>query len=503
MKTSKLFLGIIAVLMLINPSCAKAKGGLGGLLKGIAKACGAKEGSVIMDIADVGDKIGNAVIAKKTNDALTKYGGEQIESYHRWSQQYNDNQDRKIQSYLSEVDRYKMDYCKAHGFYDSWVNQYGDEWYEKAGRQWFDSQNEVSRSRTGDEILPWHLREDIGELTDRANSRKVETDLKDIVLNAVHLSMEDVNRAEQWIGANNYDKRDMIIDEAFNIVGNHSSNRELVDIFCRMAKVNNAYLRDKANGGEAGTMALTKMALDLQDIVFDSYQYAKTRKKEYLAKKLNIADQLIALGYEGDMQFASEIAGTILSIQNNKKMTEHEKHEWLRLLGYYGNEDMVEQIAEQINTMDDVTIDHILAESKEPSIDCSVVEAQKKTEREALEKKNAIDSINSLSIDSYLFDETRLTDEQKNMLNSVVNVLTKYSDLNVYIIGHTCNVGCKSVNIKVGLKRATEAKKYLIDKGIAAERLSVGSKGELEPIANNSIIDNRKFNRRITFVIHE
>lgn len=500
MKTLKLFLGLIAFLIFINPSCAEAKGGL---FKNILRLCGVKEESKLMNYADTGDKIANTFIAKKTNDAINKYGGEQINSYNQWAQQYNDNQDRKVQSYLSEVDKYKMDYCKAHGFYDSWVSQYGDEWYEKAGRQWFDAQNETSRSRTGDEILPWHLREDIGELTDRANNLKVETGLTNVVLNAVNLSMDDVNRAEQWIGSDKYDKRGMIIDEAFDIIGYHSSNKELVDAFRKMAKANNNYLRDKSNGGEASTMALTKMALDFQDIMFDAAQYAKTRKKEYLAKKLNIVDQLIASGYKGDIQYAKEIAGTILSIQEDKNMTKHEKHEWLRLLGYYGKEDMVEQIAEQINTIDDATIDSLLAEPKELPIDNSVTESQKKAKQEALEKKNAIEVINNLSIDSYLFDKTTLTDEQKNMLNSVFNILTKYSDLNINIIGHTCNVGYESVNAKVGLMRATEAKKYLVDKGINADRIIVESKGKLEPIVDNSIIENRKFNRRITFIIHE
>ena len=522
MKISKLILGTTAILIFINPVYVEAKGGF---LRGLAKLFGAKEGSVMMDLADVGDQIGNAVVAKKTNDALNKYGGEQIDSYNQWVQQYNDNQDRKVQSYLSEVDKYKMDYCKAHGFYDLWQSRYGDQWYELAGKAWFDAQNDLSRRRTGDEILPWHLREDRQEVEDRANALKVkESSLAGVVLNAINLSTADVERAEQWISSDKFGKRDMIIDEAFNIVGNHSSNREMVDAFRRMTKANNEYLRNKANGdkiieiavpdpdaeefvrhvsGKASTMALTKMTLDLQDVVFDAYKNAKEKKKEYLAQKLNIKDQLIASGYEGDSQLAMEVAGTILSIQNNKDLNEHEKREWLRLLGYYGNEEMVEQIAEQVDAMDDATIDNLLAESKEPSVDNSIIEAQKKAEQEALEKENLIESINKLSIDSYLFDETILTDEQKNTLNAVFDVLKKYSDLRIKIIGHTCNIGYKSVNERVGLRRANEAKQYLVDRGIDTDRITIESKGELEPLVDNHSITNRKLNRRLVFVINK
>lgn len=496
MKTSKLFLGLFITSMIVNPTTMKA-----GIFEFLSKVSGTKEDSGWLDLARTADKVVSAAVARKTNDVVNRYGREQVNSYNQWAQQYNDNQDRKVQSYLSEVDKYKMDYCKAHGFYDLWVSQYGDDWYERVGRQWFDNQNETTKRRTGDEILPWHLREDEGEVRSRANSLKTETSLTGVVLNAVNLSMADVNRAEQWISSDKYGKRDMIIDEAFNIIDNHSSNSAMVDAFRRMTKANNEYLRNKSNGGESGTMALSKMTLDYQDIIYDTYKNAKEKKKEYLAQKLNVKDQLIASGYGGDSQLATEVAGTILSIQNNKDLNEHEKREWLRLLGYYGNEEMVEQIAEQVDAMDDATIDNLLATAKEPAVDFAAIEAQKKAEQEALEKKNAINSINNLAIDSYLFDETALTEEQKESLNTVFNILKKYPDLNISIIGHTCSIGYKSVNERVGYRRANEAKAYLVDKGINPDRIFVESKGESDPVVDNQSIENRKLNRRITFII--
>lgn len=54
------------------------------------------------------------------------------------------------------------------------------------------------------------------------------------------------------------------------------------------------------------------------------------------------------------------------------------------------------------------------------------------------------------------------------------------------------------VNLEIESEEA-----YLVDKGIDADRISVESKGELEPIADNHIIEDRKLNRRISFVINE
>ena len=73
--------------------------------------------------------------------------------------------------------------------------------------------------------------------------------------------------------------------------------------------------------------------------------------------------------------------------------------------------------------------------------------------------------------------------------------------MKIRIIGHTCEIGYNNVNQKKGLKRAEEGKKYLIDKGVASERIFIESKGKTDPIAPNTSSENRKKNRRIEFVV--
>ncbi len=71
------------------------------------------------------------------------------------------------------------------------------------------------------------------------------------------------------------------------------------------------------------------------------------------------------------------------------------------------------------------------------------------------------------------------------------------TDENVSIIGHTDDKGAESANLKLGQERADYIKDILITKGINDNRLKVESKGESEPIKDNSTEEGRDQNRRV------
>ena len=129
------------------------------------------------------------------------------------------------------------------------------------------------------------------------------------------------------------------------------------------------------------------------------------------------------------------------------------------------------------------------------------IQRQEAERKIAEERKNAIQKIETAKISGYHFDETALSQNQKSELDVIADVLSRYSDIRVLIIGHTCEIGYKNINQKIGLKRAEAGKEYLIGKGIAAERISVDSKGATQPLVQNTSNENRKQNRRIEFVI--
>lgn len=74
--------------------------------------------------------------------------------------------------------------------------------------------------------------------------------------------------------------------------------------------------------------------------------------------------------------------------------------------------------------------------------------------------------------------------------------LDKYPQSMLMVTGHTDLVGTAEYNNKLGLKRAQVVGRYIEDKGINANRLTVESKGSSEPAADYLTADERAKNRR-------
>lgn len=70
------------------------------------------------------------------------------------------------------------------------------------------------------------------------------------------------------------------------------------------------------------------------------------------------------------------------------------------------------------------------------------------------------------------------------------------------VVGHTDNVGEDAENLTMGLNRAKSVAKILMDNGIAANRIQTSSKGESEPVADNSTDDGRHQNRRVVITVN-
>ena len=86
-------------------------------------------------------------------------------------------------------------------------------------------------------------------------------------------------------------------------------------------------------------------------------------------------------------------------------------------------------------------------------------------------------------------------------LNRLRDLLERYPQLAIQINGHTDNVGQPEDNLNLSESRAQSVYRYLIDQGIAAERLTFKGYGETKPIASNETKGGRQQNRRTEFVI--
>src|SRR6186713_622834 len=89
----------------------------------------------------------------------------------------------------------------------------------------------------------------------------------------------------------------------------------------------------------------------------------------------------------------------------------------------------------------------------------------------------------------------------KPILDTVAAYLKRNPDVEVTIDGHTDNFGTAEFNNSLSVKRAEATKKYLVSKGVAANRLVTAGFGFTQPIAENKTAEGRKMNRRIEIKI--
>lgn len=95
------------------------------------------------------------------------------------------------------------------------------------------------------------------------------------------------------------------------------------------------------------------------------------------------------------------------------------------------------------------------------------------------------------------FDKAILKPEGKAKLDDLSSKL-KGVNLEVIIaVGHTDAIGTDEYNQKLSIRRSEAVKKYLMDKGIEANRIYTEGKGEKQPVADNKSKEGRAKNRRV------
>lgn len=95
-------------------------------------------------------------------------------------------------------------------------------------------------------------------------------------------------------------------------------------------------------------------------------------------------------------------------------------------------------------------------------------------------------------------DSAKLLPVSTPLLDEVVSVMKDHPEIeHVRVGGHTDSQGDKAYNIKLSDDRAASVKQYLVDHGIAPERLASKGYGETRPIADNNTEEGRAQNRRV------
>lgn len=110
-----------------------------------------------------------------------------------------------------------------------------------------------------------------------------------------------------------------------------------------------------------------------------------------------------------------------------------------------------------------------------------------------------VNAVGCWVLDNVLFDFDKdvIKPEAFAQLDAVYEILEKNPAMSVELQGHTDNIGTKKYNMNLSLRRANSVANYLVNKGIARNRLATTGFGFDKPVALNSTDFGRSLNRRV------
>ncbi len=100
-------------------------------------------------------------------------------------------------------------------------------------------------------------------------------------------------------------------------------------------------------------------------------------------------------------------------------------------------------------------------------------------------------------------DKATLKPESIAILDAAVKTMGAHGTLVVEVAGHTDSSASEAYNQNLSERRAKVVYDYLVDQGVAADRMTWKGYGELNPIAPNDTEEGRAKNRRTELVIQD
>ncbi len=98
-------------------------------------------------------------------------------------------------------------------------------------------------------------------------------------------------------------------------------------------------------------------------------------------------------------------------------------------------------------------------------------------------------------------DKSELKETSLVELNKLIELLNRNSEIRIQIGGFTDNTGSPEHNLRLSQQRAQAVYQYLVEHGIAAERLTYKGFGAARPVASNDTEEGRRQNRRTEIMI--
>ena len=102
----------------------------------------------------------------------------------------------------------------------------------------------------------------------------------------------------------------------------------------------------------------------------------------------------------------------------------------------------------------------------------------------------------------FAFDKATVLGRSFTLLDQIAKIITQHPEIAaISIEGHTDNVGSATYNRRLSQARAESVRAYLIEKGVAEQRVVAKGFGPDRPTASNDTAEGREKNRRVEFNI--
>ncbi|WP_273148907.1 OmpA family protein [Methylophaga thiooxydans] len=140
-------------------------------------------------------------------------------------------------------------------------------------------------------------------------------------------------------------------------------------------------------------------------------------------------------------------------------------------------------------------------DNQQKEMEAALAEEQARHELEIQQLENEtlkIDIANEVSFD---FDSAALKSAFTPTLSKVADVLQRYPNTIIHVVGHTDSVGSESYNQRLSERRAQSVVDYFSSRGVGTGRLYAIGRGETEPRATNETEAGRQLNRRVEIFV--
>ena len=95
------------------------------------------------------------------------------------------------------------------------------------------------------------------------------------------------------------------------------------------------------------------------------------------------------------------------------------------------------------------------------------------------------------------FNKSDIRPDSRPVLDEAAEILRANPEVRISIEGHTDAIGSDAYNEKLSVRRAEAVFRYLVNRGVAPERMEVVGYGESRPVADNETEQGRAQNRRV------